>query len=69
MTNDEHSGLGGSYELINGVRRLVQRTQDAPSQAASSESGPGPSAELKAADAGVALAPLEVLAPAKPAKK
>jgi hypothetical protein len=31
MTNptiDEHHGIGGSYEIVDGVRKLISRTAD-----------------------------------------
>lgn len=69
---DPNWGMGGSYEMIDGVRVLRHRLvevhvqlhplrQAAPTEV-DSEGGPGPGAELKAAPDGVAPAPLEVLA-------
>lgn len=70
---DPNHGMGGSYEMIDGVRVLRHRLVDphvqlhplregAQADVTDSEGGPGPGAELKAAPDGVAPAPLEVLA-------
>lgn len=57
---DPHAGMGGAYEMVDGKRVLMHRTEDQHVQLAESEGGAEPVAELNAASVGVAPPPLEV---------
>ena len=49
---DEHHGLGGRYVVVNGERRLVQRTEETPAESATAQPVPAPAAPLPQAKAG-----------------